>query len=155
MKKSFTLIEIMVSIVIFSLLVLLMSKVLVTLNISLKSLENMYKEKSLEDYFIKTIYRDILEKRFIKIDNNNKNYSIIYIQTTNSLYKIPAPYVVWYVSKKNNSIIRLESSQKIILPTSKGYVDKFLDNVKIFKIYQKNGKFLVFLKANKEIFFEF
>jgi len=154
MKKSFTLIEVMISIAIFSLLVLFMSKVVSNLNISVNILKNDYSTKTKQQYLIKTLYADILNKKWIKIVNHNKNYSIVYLQTSNSLYNIPMPYVVWYVSKKQNSLMRLECSQKCELPTNIGWLDKFDKGVKIFKIYQKQNKFFIFIKDKKELFFE-
>ncbi len=156
MKKSFTLIEVMISIVIFSILVLFMSKVVTSLNISLNTINDKYKKEYKKSLLVKTLYNDILAKRNIKI-KNSKNYSIVYIQTSNSLYNIPMPYVIWYVSKKDNALMRLESSKKTTLPINienDFYLDKFTSNVEIFQIYQKKDKFFVFIKTNKEIFFE-
>ena len=156
MKKSFTLIEVMISIVIFSILVLFMSKVVTSLNISLNTINDKYKKENKKSLLVKTLYNDILAKRNIKI-KNSKNYSIVYIQTSNSLYNIPMPYVIWYVSKKDNALMRLESSKKITLPINienDFYLDKFTSNVEIFQIYQKKDKFFVFIKTNKEIYFE-
>jgi len=154
MKKSFTLIEIMISVVIFSLLVLFMSRVISNLNISLHNLDNVYQRQQKNSYLIKILYADILNRKWIKILNYNKNYSIIYLQTLNSLYNIPMPYVVWYVSKKQNSLMRLECSKKCELPTNIGWLDKFDKGIKIFKIYQKQNKFFIFIKDKKELFFE-
>ena len=156
MKKSFTLIEVMISIVIFSILVLFMSKVVTSLNISLNTINDKYKKENKKSLLVKTLYNDILAKRNIKI-KNSKNYSIVYIQTSNSLYNIPMPYVIWYVSKKDNALMRLESSKKITLPINienDFYLDKFTSNVEIFQIYQKKDKFFVFIKTNKEVYFE-
>jgi len=156
MKKSFTLIEVMISIVIFSILVLFMSKVVTSLNISLNTINDKYKKENKKSLLVKTLYNDILAKRNIKI-KNSKNYSIVYIQTSNSLYNIPMPYVIWYVSKKDNALMRLESSKKTTLPINienDFYLDKFTSNVEIFQIYQKKDKFFVFIKTNKEVYFE-
>jgi len=155
MKKSFTLIEVMISIVIFSLLVLFMSKVITSLHISINSLESNYNSTQTKKNVINTLYMDILENKKIEIINKNKKYSILSIQTANSLYDLSMPYVVWYVSKKDNKLMRLEYYKKFKLPIDKGNLDGFL-NVKIFKIYKNRNKYFIFIrdKNNKDIYFE-
>ena len=157
MKKSFTLIEVMISIVIFSILVLFTSKVIASLNLSLNSLNKVYYENIKQSLLIKTLYADILASKNINLENRNKNYSILSIQTTNSLYNISMPYVIWYVSKNNNSLMRLESSQKIVLPINNEdiFLDKFTSNLQIFKVYKKKNYFFVYIKNKKSLFFEF
>ena len=157
MKKGFTLIEVMISIVIFSLLITLMSNVVTSLNISIITLNKEYNKQLKNSYLIKTLYGDILNSSKIILENNNKNYSIIYIQTSNSLYNNPFSYVVWYVSKKQNSLMRLESENFMKLPVNmenKFELDKFKNNIKIFKIYKKNNKYFIFIKDKKNLFFE-
>jgi len=154
MKKAFTLIEVMISIVIFSILVLFMSKVVSSLNISLHSLDKTYQKNQKQNLLIKTLYADILNSKHIIIDNKNKNYSILFIQTSNSLYDIAMPYIVWYVSKKDKALMRLESSKEIHLPMDSGNLDLFDKNVKIFKVYKNNNKYFIFIKGKKELFFE-
>jgi len=155
MKKAFTLIEVMISVVIFSILILFMSKVVDSLNSSIQSLKTKQLSNIKQKQLTKALYADILEAKTIKIYNKNKNYSVLYIQTANSLYNIAMPYVVWYVSKKDKALMRLESATNIELPVNDGYLDIFQKGVKIFKIYNNKDKYFVFIKAKKDIFFEF
>jgi len=63
--------------------------------------------------------------------------------------------VLWYISKKNNTLVRVESYKKITLPNSKlFYLDKFAKNVKIFKIFQKKDKYFIYIESDKPIYFE-
>ncbi|MEO1924171.1 MAG: type II secretion system protein, partial [Nautiliaceae bacterium] len=101
MKKSFTLVEILISIGILSVLFLAMSNVISGLKISKTTLKAAYENSSKEELFIKTLYGDIINAKEIKIQHshNNKNYDILFLHTKNSLYKNIYPYVIWYVSK--------------------------------------------------------
>ena len=155
MKKSFTLIELLLSIVILSIMFLGVSNVIKELNKSKNIMDRLYDKNINSNLVYKVLYNDLLNSSNIKI-SNSKNYSNIIFQTTNSLYKIPKPYVMWYVSKNQNSLMRLESPSDINLSNlNYYYLDKFLENVKIFKIYLNNNKKFVFIKSDKTIYFEF
>jgi len=144
MKKSFTLIELLISIVIFSILILAMSNVIKEVNSSKDFIIKHYKTQ--KDYLVKVLYYDILNASEIKIiHTKNPNYDIIILKTSNSLYKLINPTVTWYISKR--TLIRKENAPFAI--------DKFNTNVKIFKVYEKNSKFFVYIDGKKKIFFEF
>ena len=148
MKKSFTLIELIISIT----LTLFLFVVIVNVINSLKTAKNSIKEK--RDYFVKTIYYDIMNAKKISIVKGlDNNFNRVYLKTTNSLYGFIEPYVLWVVKGKN--LYRIESKNVINLPGEFKYFDEFSKNVKIFRVYEKKGKYLVFLKDKKEKYFEF
>jgi len=157
MKKSFTLIELIISIAIFAILFLAMSNVLVGLKNSKTTLSNLYKQNQKKDYLIKTLYYDILNADSIKIIHTKyPNYDRVLLKTKNSLYNLDTPNIAWFVSKKNNTLIRMENRNDINFskPLFSPFIDTFQINTKIFKIYRKNGKDLIFIKSKKPIIFE-
>jgi len=159
MKKSFTLIEVLVSITILSIIVVVMSQVISSVRISKDILQTTYKQSQQYDLAVKLLYNDIVNAGYINIVNDNKNYSILEIRTKNSIYNIPYPYVLYYVSKKNNTLIRLSSAHPISIPVTyefeNFYILPLLNKVKIFKIYSKSNKYLIYLQKNKPFYFEF
>jgi len=154
MKKGWTLIEILISISILSVLFLAMSNIIGNLKISKNFLKNNLKKSKKEELLIKTIYSDIMNAKEIKILNTSKNYIRLILKTSNSLYDLINPNVIWYVSKNGNTLIRAESCLKI-KNNNFYYADKFMQNVKKFKIFKKNRKYFVYIKSKKPIFFEF
>jgi len=149
MKKSFTLIELLLSILIFSVLILAMSNFINQVRNSQKFIEKYSKNNN---YLLKVLYYDLLNSTNIKIINTkNPNYDRLLLKTSNSLYNLINPYVVWYIS--NNSLIRIED-YNISLPGFFPYIDKFDSKVQIFKIYKKNEKIFVYIKGKKKLFFE-
>jgi len=154
MKKSFTLIEVLISIAIFSMLFLAMVNSIKNFDTTKKVLNSSYNKEYKNSILIKTLYNDILNAKYVKI-KKSKNFDEIYLKTTNSLYNFISPYVIWYVSKKDKALIRVEDYKKDSLPNRFDNIDKFLDNVKIFKLYKNRGKYFVYIKANKAIYFEF
>ncbi len=156
MKKSFTLIELLLSTLILSILFLAMSNVINQFKGTKNTLKTLYLKSNKNSLLIKTLYYDLLNAKTVKIENSPyKNYIRLYLQTKNSLYNFEMPYVIWYVSKNKNTLIRIENKNKIILPQRNAFfIDKFAKNVKIFKIYKKNDKLFIYLQINKPIFFE-
>jgi len=147
MKKAFTLIEVMIATIIFSILFLVMVNVIKNINVT-KDFLKKYSNK--QDYLVKVLYNDILNAYNIKIIHTKyPDYDRLKLFTTNCFYS-DVCYVVWYVSKNQNTLIRREDTNETRLLNS----DIFKKNVKIFKIYHKNGKDFIFIRANKDIFFE-
>jgi prepilin-type N-terminal cleavage/methylation domain-containing protein len=156
MKKAFTLIELMIAVIILSILILTMNNIIVNLKSTKDFLKRYLQKQDKNELLVKTFYYDILNATSIKIIHSiNSNYDRLYLQTNNSLYRLIEPYVVWYVSKNKNALIRIESPFEIKLPNENAFfLDKFKENVKIFRIFKKGGKDLIFIKAKKPIYFE-
>ena len=154
MKKSFTLLELIIAIMIFSFIYLAMSNVIGNLKTSEDFIKTFYKQNSFNEKILKTLYLDLLNAKYIKVIRRNKNFSTIYIRTTNSLYNLSYPFVVWYVTNSKN-LLRIESINKRLLPIEKtGYLYDF-GKVNIFRVYKHHKKYLVFFKNKKPLYFEF
>jgi prepilin-type N-terminal cleavage/methylation domain-containing protein len=156
MKKAFTLIELMLAIIILSVLILAMNNIIVNLKSTKDFLSDILNKNNKNTLFIKTLYYDLLNATSIKVVHSvNKNYDRLYIQTDNTLYNLISPFVIWYVSKNKNTLIRIESPFNIKLPNENAFfLDKFKENVKMFKILRKNGKDLIFIDDKKAVYFE-
>lgn len=180
--KSFSLIELMISIFILSLIVISMFSTLDNLNLYNDKLENSMKKYYLENKIIEIIKKDFQLNNYNKeINTNIKNQKIDFIQfrSSNSLYGLNNPYIIYYVHKKNNTLIRIETLNKIIFPfkleehfylqnsfydDEKGfnefYIDVLIENIEVFKLQQKkdnNNKskkdnFLILIKTANEDF---
>ncbi|WP_457562464.1 PulJ/GspJ family protein [Caminibacter pacificus] len=147
MRKSFTLLEVLISTLLLAFVFVAMSNILTSLKRTESILQSKKEDKN--DYLIKTLYYDIINADEINVSKTaNPKIDTITLRTFNSLYKIPKPYVKWVVYK--GALIRAESVDNF--KENVGTIDKFAKNVKIFKIYKKDGKFLIFVN-NK--FFEF
>jgi len=154
MKKSFSLIELLISITIFSFVYLVMSNIITELKTSENFIKHNYKKFDYKEKILKTLYMDMLNATYFKIVKRNNKFSTIYLRTTNSLYNLSYPFVVWYVTGSGN-LIRVESLNKRFLPLEKiGYLYDF-GKVKIFRIYQNKNKFFIFYKQYKPLYFEF
>jgi prepilin-type N-terminal cleavage/methylation domain-containing protein len=155
MKRAFTLIEILISVIILSIMVFVLSDVVKNMNVSKNILQKNLNEERYKKLALKVLYYDILNSQYLTVSQKN-NYSVVRMRTFNSLHNLPDPYVVWYVSKKNNTLMRMEMPQNtaFFTNTNNYYLDKFAQNVKIFKIYRYFYKYFVYIDDGKPIYFE-
>jgi hypothetical protein len=136
-------------------MVFVLSGVVKNMNISKNMLQNTLNNEHYKKLALKVLYYDILNAKYINLSQRG-DYTVVYMQTTDSLHNMPAPYVVWYVSKTGNTLMRMEMPKKVtFLSNARNYyLDKFAQNVKIFKIYRYFYKYFVYIDDGKPIYFE-
>jgi len=150
MKKAFTLIEVIISIFIFSMITIFLYKSISSLKINNKNLKRTsQKNKNLSKVAMLLKSDLILAKEF---DKKLLEKDILSIKTTNSIYNIAKPKVVWKILKDENKLVRVEEINKNQLLS-----DTTL-KCKKFKIYHstKTNKFFIYIKTidNKELITE-
>lgn len=166
--KSFTIIELLISIIIFSFIIFVSFESLNSLNLFNTKLnenieQNFQKEKEIELFINDFENSDLLD--ITTIDNT---FDFIYIKTNNSLYGLHNPFVYYYIyedkkEKKKNTLYRIETKFKLSLNSNfrikdlfqkediyltekdRGfknfYIDKLIDNLEIFKIQEKKSNY--------------
>ncbi|MCD6259465.1 MAG: prepilin-type N-terminal cleavage/methylation domain-containing protein [Helicobacteraceae bacterium] len=141
--NAFTLMEMMVSIVIFSIMVLFLYKSYAQLHVT----NNFFAEKSQElgSYLKKkqTVYLDFTLAHYnsVKILNQNKDEDVVFMQTNNSLYGRIHPYVAYI--KKDKELYRLESLrpfENYPLESDSDFFGESLGEVKGFRVYAQSGE---------------
>jgi len=151
MKKSaFTLIELLISIVILSILMLFLYKSYANLNRSNRLLHEEVQKISKIQKIKKTILMDFTRALSVKILNQDTKIDIGFLQTTNSLHLRINPYVGYIV--KDKILYRIESLKELKeypLVADSEFIAEELGEVKIFRIYKstdaKVGLYLVHL----------
>ena len=154
LKKSFTLVEVIISIV---LLGIMFTYLYSTIN-STKKQNNNYIEKSEIIKNEKQIYR-LFNLDFAQIIGavkitHSKKYDVLEFKTKNSIYQIIEPTVTYFVSKKDNALIRVESLapfkfdlkeeiDKVFL-----YADVLVIDCISFKASHKDGFISILFRSN-------
>jgi prepilin-type N-terminal cleavage/methylation domain-containing protein len=142
-RNAFTLMEMMVSIVIFSIMVLFLYKSYSQLHVS----NNFFATKSqeLRTYLKKkqTVYLDFTLSHYdsVKIFNQNKDEDVVFMQTNNSLYGRIHPYVAYI--KKDKEFYRLESLrpfENYPLERESDFFGESLGEVKAFRVYAQSAE---------------
>lgn len=139
MRKAFTLIELMVSIMILSMLMLFLYKSYSELNKSNRVYEKEVQNIKSIELLKKTIYLDfsLATPNLTKILNQSKTEDIVFLQSRHSLHDRINPFVAYIVKEKR--LYRLESLKELkeypLAADSEFEVD-YLGEIKIFRTYK-------------------
>lgn len=161
MKKGFTIIELLISIILFSLIATFLYGGID----QVRSMRIFYEKKGeilkKHEQIRALLYRDFLEAESITIMQGQEDRNIIFLnREQNSLYGIPLATVVWLVMKDDNTLLRLESAQNIKLPLDPSniyqvHTDVVSTGCTMFGATETNASRLVTLRCNdEEIFIE-
>ncbi len=141
MRRAFTLMELMISIVLIALISLFLFGAIASSKLSNDTLLKHTKKEQLRSELFELLYRDVLEALSIQtLETKERAFTVLQMQTDNSLYEIAAPYVTYFVNSKTNVLTRLESARKITLPIAyedESFVmaDTLLPDVNTFNVY--------------------
>ena len=154
-KRAFTLIEMLISVAIFSVMALYLYKSYAELNISNKALSENKEELSEAMRVKKRLYIDFLTaiKGSIQVIAQDREHDIVFMQTPHSLYGRIHPYVAYIA--KDKKLYRLESLMpfsEFPLSTDSDFKAEFLGDIDSFRTYIKSGgedqkqEYLLYLK---------
>lgn len=160
MRKAFTLIELMISIMLLSLIMLFLYKSYAELNRSNSIYAIKVQEMKKSELLKKRLYLDISValRDSIKIINQSRSEDVLFLQTSSSVHKRINPYVAYFI--KQSRLYRLESLKPFIeypLASDSEFVSDYVADVKSMRIYPATnatiGLFLVhiILEDNEEI----
>jgi hypothetical protein len=155
-KTSFTLVEILISIVLLSIVVVFLYQTLDIVKKNTKLFDNkvvIQNDKTkLKMMFFKDIIQAISSKTILK--ENKDKQSIFTLQTSNIYHNKFYQYVTYILSKKNN-LIRIES--KTVFDKNKlfddffdtAYIDIVATNILKFKVTKKTtNSYAIYLQFN-------
>ncbi|MRI83430.1 MAG: hypothetical protein C6I00_03330 [Nitratiruptor sp.] len=144
-RRAFTLIELLISIALTATVLLFLYKALATQEILNASLQRHTHRIATQEALFALLHRDLLKARSIQvIPLSNRDYSILMLQTTNSLHQIPMPYVAYFVHERNATLVRLESAYKFTFPVDfEGikyiFADPLISQVNKFLVIQRQS----------------
>lgn len=149
MRRAFTLIELMISIMILSILMLFLYKSYSSLNRSNTLLAKEVKQISRLELLKKTVYEDftVAFKKSIRVIHQSKDEDILFFQTKHSIHRRINPYVAYIIKEK--TFYRLESFKpfkKYPLPADSEFVADELGKVEILRLYKSQN-------TNKQTYF--
>jgi len=162
MRRAFTLVEVLVSIVLLGLISLFIASTISQTQNNNRLFESKANNDKKLESLVHLLYDDIYYSKAISV-SGLKKYSILYLKSKNSIYDIDEPYIVWLVLKDKNSLIRIESAKKIALPIKEemqkfAFIDEGIKNCEHFTITisKDKKKILSYLhvKDKKAIIFE-
>jgi len=115
MKKAFTLVELVISVILLSILMLFLYKSYAQLNLLNKEYHLEVKKLQNKERIKRTFYLDLTEAQKSSVQIiKDKYFYFISFSTINSLHRRIKPYVCYLV--KNETLYRLESLKRISSP---------------------------------------
>jgi prepilin-type N-terminal cleavage/methylation domain-containing protein len=140
--KAFTLIELLISIFLLGLIVNFLYSAIG----NLQKTNTIFKKKSTtmlnEQKVLDLLYDDIFLAKTMEIEGL-KN-SVLSLQTSNSLYDIEYPYVTWLIGKKEETLLRFESTLDFSKMTTDNanlfHISNAGENCENFHIYQSKNR---------------
>ena len=168
MKKSFTLIEILISISLFSIIILFLYQSLDITQKSNQFFSDKLSQKQDINNIKKIMFIDIIhstDQSLIKIEKDRDKNSIFYINTTN-YYHNPFYNNITYLITKEKNLVRIESLKPFVKDKLNDnffddvYIDILYSDIEKFKISKntienKNDKIAIYIETtkNKKIIF--
>jgi prepilin-type N-terminal cleavage/methylation domain-containing protein len=152
LKRGFTLLEVLISIMLLSLVLMALYK---SSEILRKSNKNLFEHLEKSSNILKgskTLYMDLIQSDGnITIDTKKDFHHFSIEKTNNSLYGLNQSKVTWLVYKELNTLLRIEGNgYNLPLKIEDNVaIDKIAKNIETFKIYRnkKNQKILIILKV--------
>jgi len=154
-REAFTLLEVLISIMLLSLVLMALYRSTDILRASNKNLFKHLEHSSDSIKGANCLYIDLLQSDNNITINTKKKFHQISIQSTqHSLYGLYFVKVVWLVYKKDNTLLRIEGNNfKLPLKSEKNVaIDTITKNIELFKAYsdKKNEKIIVIIKRAGE-----
>lgn len=143
MRKGFTLIELMISIVILSIMMLYLYETYSSLNISNSIYGNKTETLKGEQLKQKVIYLDmsLSLNKSIQILNQDKEEDVLFMQSSHSLHKRHNPYIAYILKEKK--LYRLESLKPFVeypLGVDSDFVVDYMGEIDSFRVYKNSKK---------------
>ncbi len=157
MKKSFTLLEVVIAITIFLIIFVFMYKALDDTRLGNNIFENHISKNEYQASLYKIFLEDIAElnplgnkkvKKDFIIDEDKEKNTIFIFKTNNSYFDLYYEYVTYMVSS-TGSLIRIESKEEF--QKGKSSIE-FFNNSYIYKLLDDVEKFVVLEKDNRVVF---
>lgn len=156
MKRAFTLLEIVISIFIFSLIAIYLYQTIDAMQKSNEINSNRFDKDARAEKIVKLFYNDIFSQIDIYANANivkESEFDIFYLHTKNSIHGMINPYVAYFV--RNDSLFRIESKIPIKILLNQANVesvkiDKLMDNAAIFRIYENKNSYLINYKDEND-----
>lgn len=145
-SRAFTLLEMLIAIVIFTLISVYLYKSLATLNQSNRFYGERLDAIAHERKILKTIYLDLSLAviRSVVTVNQDEDIDVVLMQTKHSVHRNVMPYVA-YVVTEQQQLYRIESMNRLSYPFSEDddlTVDK-LGPMQHFRLYSSKKHFLL------------
>ena len=159
-RNAFTLMELLVSVALLAIITIFMYGAIASSKLSSEVLGRHSEKEYNRTLIFNLLYRDIFESFNVDtIPTKDKHFTLVQMQTLNSIYDITAPHVTYYVDSQTDSLVRLEAAREIVLPVKYEdrhavHLDVIMTDVSDFNLYasaKEDEEENMVLKKNTEV----
>jgi len=148
-RHAFTLIEMMISITLFSVIMIFLYQSMATIDKSNRFYGDKLERIETEETLLKTLFLDLSLSlsNSGEIQGINKDEDMLFLQTSHVLHTHVMPYVVYFVKEKH--LYRVESAKKLSYPFESN-INALIDDfgpIEKFRLYKNSTHFLLHLKT--------
>jgi prepilin-type N-terminal cleavage/methylation domain-containing protein len=144
-RRSFTLIEVLISITIFSIIIIFLYEALEITKKSNKFLSDKLSYAQNLNYLQEIIHDDLAKSTQIKIIEDRNRNTIVQLKTSNSYHNSFYKYVLYFMYE-GKELVRVESRSEANLKES--IKEDFIDNSYVDVVDSSIGKFVVTKQPN-------
>lgn len=150
MKKAFTLIELMISIILLSIIVTFLYQAVAQLQASNQQLLKRADGVDLRENVLELLYNDFINASSVAWPDRLGATDKLVLKSSNSFYDMSMPYVHYRVAAEEKTLWRIESPNETLAFDQKLFrFDAVLKEVETFKVYENNGHYFVYLKSRE------
>ena len=148
MRKAFTLVELMISVLLLSLIVTFLYQSVAQLQTSNIQFLNKTNKLQKRENLLNIFYNDFMNATSVEWYDKGNEFDVIVMQTNNSLHNMSKPYILYKVYKDDSKLMRIESPvEKIDFLNNVFRFNDIIEDVKLFKVYGQKGHYLIYLSA--------
>lgn len=148
MKRAFTLIELMISIILLSIIVTFLYQAVAQLQRSNQQLLERTDAVDRRENVLRLLYNDFINARSLSWREKLMDTDKIMLQTSHSLHNMSQPFVHYRLYPDNKSLRRIESPEQNLEYEQKRFrFDTVLEGVEVFKVYENRGHCFIHLKS--------
>lgn len=155
MKKSFTILELMISITIFMIVIVFLYKVLDQTKFSNNLLSNKEKLLTKSNNLHNILLEDISESTKINITITKEKTAIVKIETTNTYHNSYYKYVTYMIGS-NSKLLRIESLKVFenentpIEFFENAYIDILMEDIELFEVKNSDLSYIFLIKEKNK-----
>ena len=146
MRRAFTLIELMISVVLLSIIVTFLYQSIAQLQNSNMQLLNNTNKNIKRENLLKVLYNDFINAQSFKLIEKDNDMDGFVLQSSNSFYEMSMPFVRYQVS---DGLLRRIESPVVELNFDNNFFrfDTLMDELQSLKVYEKEGHYLIYVKS--------
>jgi len=149
MRRAFTLIELMISVILLSIIVTFLYQSVAQLQNSNQQLMKNTDKIVDRENLLQVLYNDFMNMSALNVADKVEKTDVIVFQTSNSFYAMSQPFVRYEVGR-DAVLRRIESSaQKLDYENSFFRFDTIAHDVSMLKVYESKGHYFIYVKSDK------